>query len=46
MKNLAYFLVGLILLPIMMLATFIMLIKKLITYIRDYGEDFIDDVKF
>lgn len=46
MKNLAYFLVGLILLPIMMLSTFIMWIKKLITYIRDCGEDFIDEVRF
>jgi len=39
MKNLVYFMVGLILLPI---AGIIALIK----YIKDYGETFISNIKF
>lgn len=46
MKILALFLVGLILLPIMMLPACITVIKRLIIYIKDYGEDFIEEVKF
>lgn len=41
MKNLVYFLVGLFLLPIMMLPTCALLIRKIIIYIRDSGIRFV-----